>query len=302
MDRNTQSPPPAAAGPVVVATDFSAAAEVAVERAAQLARTLDSELVVLHVFNDGVWRTLMNVFDVGSWRGPEPALLAREQLSRRVAGLAAGGLRVRAECLTGSAAGEIAAFAAATQARLLVVGQRGENAIDELVLGSTALKLLGRVAVPVLLARTPGAADYARVLVATDYSECSRRLAQALPGLLPAARCVLFNAYVVPYEGRMRLAGASDAEIESFRERERGRAEAGMAAFVANLAGSAAGRFERRLAYGFPASAILEQAVTMDADLIAIGRHGGSVAEERLLGSVTQNVLNHARRDLLLMP
>ncbi len=303
MDQNAMPEPGQAAGIIVAATDFSAAADIAVDRAARLARSLDAELCVLHVFNDGVWRTLMNVFDIGSWRGPDPALLARDELSRRVARLAQrSGARVRAECLTGSAADEIAAFVATTRARLLVVGQHGENAVDELLLGSTALKLLGRVAAPVLLARTPGDADYARVLVATDYADCSRRLAQAVPDLLPAARCVLFNAYVVPYEGRMRLAGATDAEIEGYRRRERERAEAGMAAFAAAVGGNAAGRFERRLAYGFPASAILEQAAAIDADLLAVGRHGGSVAEERLLGSVTQNILYHAHRDLLLMP
>jgi nucleotide-binding universal stress UspA family protein len=291
------------ANTIVVATDFSDAADLAIERSLRLARALDAELCVLHVFNDGVWRTLMNVFDVGSWRGPEPAILAREELSRRAAGLAARtGVRVRAECLTGAAAERIATFAASERARLLVVGQRGENAVNDLILGSTALKVLSRATVPVLLAREEPLADYARVLVATDYSDCSRRLANAVPQLFPAAKCTLLNAYVVPYEGRMRLAGADDAAIESFRARERQAAETGMAAFVASLPDVPAERYERRLAHGFPAAAILECAATMATDLIAIGRHGGSPTEERLLGSITQNVLYHAQNDLLLMP
>ncbi|MBW7900936.1 MAG: universal stress protein [Rhodocyclaceae bacterium] len=303
MENNAAIRPDEPANVIVAATDFSAAADVAVARAARLARALDAELIVLHVFNDGVWRTLMNVFDIGSWRGPEPAMLARDELSRRAAETAAqSGARVRAECLTGSAAAEIAAFVAVTGARLLVVGQRGENAADGVILGSTALKLLRRVDVPVLLARAPVGADYARALVATDYSDCSRRLARVVPELLPAAHGTLIHAYALPYEGRMRLAGASDAEIRRLREHARERAEVGMADFVAGLSGGGAERFERRLAYGFPAAAILEEAAVSRADLVAIGRHGGSVGEERLLGSVTQNVLHHAPCDLLLMP
>jgi len=38
----------------------------------------------------------------------------------------------------------------------------------------------------------------------------------------------------------------------------------------------------------------------MQADLVAIGKHGGGALEEKLLGSVTQNVLYHAGCDVLL--
>ncbi len=303
METRESIPASGVRGSIVVATDFSAAADLAVERAAVLARSLDAGLFLLHVFNDGVWRTMMNVFDIGSWRGPEPALLARDQLSRQAAELAARTrLDVRAECLTGSAAEQIAAFAASNGARLLVVGQHGENAIDELVLGSTALKLLSRSCVPVLLARPGDGGQYARVLVATDFSDCAHRLAQKVPALFPLARRVLMNAYVVPYEGRLRLAGATDAEIEEYRSRERERAELAMTDFAAGLDTGVVGQYERRVVHGFPAGAILEHAAQMHADLIAIGRHGGGVAEERLLGSVTQNVLYNSRCDLLLMP
>jgi len=38
----------------------------------------------------------------------------------------------------------------------------------------------------------------------------------------------------------------------------------------------------------------------MQTDLVAIGKHGGGAFEEKLLGSVTQNVLYHAGCDVLL--
>lgn len=51
------------AAPIVVATDFSDGAAVAVERAAALAGKLQTSLHVLHVFNDGIWATLANLYD-----------------------------------------------------------------------------------------------------------------------------------------------------------------------------------------------------------------------------------------------
>ncbi|MDX9706579.1 MAG: universal stress protein, partial [Azospira sp.] len=200
------------------------------------------------------------------------------------------------------AAEQIAAFAAGIGARLLVVGHRGENTLNEFVLGCTALKLVYNAEVPVLLVRTPATADYARVLVAIDRSDCSQRLAEAVPALFPTAGCTLFSAYAVPFESRLRLSGASDAEIDALRLAERERVETEMADFAARLDEAGAGHYEYRLARGFAATEILEETVEMRADLVAVGRHGGGRSEERLLGSVTQNVLYNARCDMLLMP
>ena len=67
--------------PIVVATDFSDAANTAVEVAARLARHLRTDLHVLHVFNDGVWATLKNLYDTQHWSGDDPVLSTRRRLS-----------------------------------------------------------------------------------------------------------------------------------------------------------------------------------------------------------------------------
>ncbi|MBK9594402.1 MAG: universal stress protein [Rhodocyclales bacterium] len=54
--------------------------------------------------------------------------------------------------------------------------------------------------------------------------------------------------------------------------------------------------------HGHAAAAILKKASEIGPDLIVIGKHGGSAFEERLLGSVTQNILYSAACDVLLSP
>lgn len=81
---------------------------------------------------------------------------------------------------------------------------------------------------------------------------------------------------------------------------ELGRATAPMDEQLAQL--GAATRIEPVLAYGTPAAVLLDQADRIEADLIVIGKHGGTALEERLLASVTQNVLYHARCDILQVP
>lgn len=288
---------------IVVATDLSAGAATAVERAALLARALRAELSLLHVFNDGLWATLANLYDAERWHGREPVLAARERMSKLAADLAARhGIPVVAETLTGRAAATIADFVVGQRARLLVVGEHGENWIGDTVLGGTALKVLKLAGTPVLLARRPASADYARILVATDFSDCARRAARLALELFPAAPRTLLNAYLVAFEGRMRLAGAGEADIARYRDEERRRAEEHLREFAAAVAPGGVSDWQLRLEIGSPASVICEQAMQRDFELVVIGRHGGGRIEERLLGSVTQNVLYNAGRDVLLVP
>ena len=52
--------------------------------------------------------------------------------------------------------------------------------------------------------------------------------------------------------------------------------------------------------HGNPAVHITEKA--HDCDLIVIGKHGGTMLDERLLGSITQNLLYRADCNVLLVP
>jgi len=56
----------------------------------------------------------------------------------------------------------------------------------------------------------------------------------------------------------------------------------------------------RQFVHGAATLRILEQEQTIDADLIVIGKHGRSVMEELLLGSVTKHVLAHSSSDVLI--
>lgn len=289
---------------ILVATDFSPAAQQAVERAAHLARATNCGLCLLHVFNDTLWHSLTSVFAIDHWRGEkDPALIAREALSQQAREIGQRfSLPVTAECLTGRPAALLADYARESGARLLVAGLRGESSLDEVLIGGTALKILARSTVPVYLVRTSTVGVPARILVAVDDSDAAAARLQQVGGLFPEARLTVFRSYEVPCEGRMRLAGATEDDIRHYRETERERTIRWLGEFIAALPASLAQRCTARQVRGFPAPAILQEAEAMHADLVAVGRHAGGLGEERLLGSVTQNVLYHARSDVLLLP
>lgn len=286
---------------VVAATDLSPASELAVEQAALLAKRWGAALFLLHVFNDGFWATLKALYQAEQWVGTEPVLAARQRLSQQVRELGERhGLKVSGETRTGRAATEIAAFCREEDAQLLVVGEHGEDWIGDTLVGGTALKVLKRAERPVLLVRRPVSPEVSHILVATDFSETSMRAAELAGMLFPESHRELVHAYSVAFEGRMRLAGASSEDIERYRKDELARAEQQILQQVRTLRARSPAR--PLLLHGYPAAALIQEAERARADLIVIGKHGGTVLDERLLGSVTHNVLYGARCNVLLVP
>ncbi|NWG32313.1 MAG: universal stress protein [Rhodocyclaceae bacterium] len=294
---------PAVIRTIVAATDLSAAANLAVEQAAVLAKRFEADLSVLHVFDDGLWAAIKSIYDAERWTGADPVLAARDHLSRQAQELAARhGISVVAETRTGGAAAEIARFLTECQADLLVVGEHGEDWIGDTFLGGTALKVLAQANVPVLLVRRPASAEWASVIVAMDFSDNARRALQLALDWFPSSSLYITHAYFVPFEGRMRMAGATDADLDHYRKAELARAESSMQSLRDSLAVPATAHVQWLNLHGHPAAVLFELSERLAADLIVIGKHGGSALEERIIGSVTQNVLYHASSNVLLVP
>ena len=294
-------PSPQAVRTVVVATDLSPASEIAVDQAAMLARRWDADLLLLHVFNDGVWATITAIYESEVWAGAEPVLVARNRLSQQVREVAARhAVRARGETRTGRAASEIAAFCREQDAQLLVVGEHGEDWIGEAVLGGTAQRVLARADLPVLLVRRAVSAELSCILLATDFSDNATRAAQLSLDWFPDVRQRLLNACTVAFEGRMRMAGVSLEHIEGYRRDELARAEQRMEAQMQALRSAAP--VGKRIVQGYPTTVLLREIERLGAELLVIGKHGGTMLDERLLGSITQNLLYRADCNVLLVP
>ena len=115
----------------------------------------------------------------------------------------------------------------------------------------------------------------------------------------PQAHWVLFNAFQVPFEEKLRFAGVDDATVALYRHQARAQAAARLQA-LADAAGLARGRWEPCVIEGDPSQRLVEQEQGLDCDLTIIGKHGQSAAEDLLLGSVTKHVLAEGAADVLV--
>ncbi|MCE2949137.1 MAG: universal stress protein [bacterium] len=289
--------------PILAATDLSAPARHAVERACLLAARQGSALHVVHALKLDALDALRELFgaNLATVRAGLEAD-ARQRLDPLVADAGrAAGITATARVLSGTPLAAIAREADALDAGLVVLGARGLSFLRHAVLGTTAARLLrtsGRR--PVLMVRQAPRGPYRTALVAVDFSPMSRALIEAARRWAPGASLVLLHAFELPYEALLSRAGIDAQEIarllasEMQRRRDRLRdlaAEAGLTALD----------HRALVVHGEPAQRVIAMEQECDADLIVLGKHGTQLTEELLLGSVTRQVLDGAQGDVLVV-
>jgi len=140
---------------------------------------------------------------------------------------------------------------------------------------------------------------YRRVLVALDFSPWSAQALCQARRVAPHARLVLLSAFQVPFEEKLRFAGVDAATVDHYRSQERAMATQRLYA-AAHDAGLKPGHWDARIVEGDASQRIVEQEQESDCDLVVVGKHGQSAAEELLLGSVTKHVLAEGSTDVLV--
>lgn len=284
---------------IVAATDFSAASARALRRAAQLAA---AHRVPLHL------ATALP----GSWLGELRSWLAGAEVQASVDAVEARlhqaaeelrrshAIEIRTHLLKGDARTELARYATAVDAGVLVVGAHGRSLIGEIALGSTALALLERCAVPLLLVRGEAVHPYGKVLAGVAFEPAAREAISTAAALAPQADFTLAHVYEDPFAAELFLGQASDDAVAHYRERARLRAERELERFAGEL-GPVGAHTERRLVHGAPGVQLAQLAGHMGAELVVLGARRRRGRAAALLGSVAANVALMVQTDVLLV-
>jgi nucleotide-binding universal stress UspA family protein len=285
---------------IVAATDLSAAALRAADRAAMLAHAASASLTLAHVVRDSALEDLRRWIEERD--AAEASIL--EDVRRRVHAIARDlASRYRIEVAEHSAVGrpvdEIARVADEREADLIVTGPLGARVFSH-VIGSTAERIVRKSTRPVLMVRHEPRDAYRRVLVPVDFSRWSAASVAAALAVAPEAHVVLLHCVEVPFESRLRLAGVRAEVIEQYRANARREAMEQLVA-LAKGAGLADAGFTPLAPSGLdPWRQIVEQEQENECDLTVIGRHGRHVLEALLLGSTTNMVIAEGRVDVLV--
>jgi nucleotide-binding universal stress UspA family protein len=172
------------------------------------------------------------------------------------------------------------------RAELVVLGRRGERQLSDVILGSTADRVVRSGSVSVLVVATEPSAPYRRPLVAVDMSDSSRSALELAARICDPAINAIDVVHVVsfrPHRGSRRHEQTVRDEVASFA----GALNVGV-------------RWNVIVKFGEPRAAILDAANEHGTDLIALGTKGRSGLSRMLLGSLAEGVLRDASCDVLL--
>lgn len=270
---------------ILFPTDFSGRCDRARDRAVDLAQLWRARLVLLHVLEEPGSETLAD--ERKEYEARAHDRLREEVVDKDVA--------VETRLGTGGVARAILEASEQCAADLIVTGISRHDEIGDFVIGTTVERVIRQARMPVLVAKERIQEPYARIMVATDFSDCSGLALLTAMDLFLDAEITLVHAYHVRLEGLRGREGPAAAqqtqialELDAFLGR-------------LNLAAELRDRLEINVDYGEVCRVARDHASYNKSDLAVIGTHGRSALATAVLGSTARALLGRLDCDVLLV-
>ena len=278
---------------ILLATDLSSRGDRALDRAAQLARQWDAQLLIVHAIEPApsslTWRDL----DAPSWRRPPDARVAIERQIRRDLREDVPNLTVLVE--EGTAVQVVLDAVAREDCDLVILGAARDELFGRMLLGNTTEHLVRRSPVSVLVVKTRPRGPYRHLLVGTDFTEESRQGLRVATSLFSDAIFMLMYAFEMPYRALLLdnqlshdFAAMETATIEAFLDES-------------NLAPDVRSRVHTTIEHGPPETMLGAYIVEQGADLTVIGAFGRGLMFHVLVGGTARRIVDAVPSDVLVV-
>lgn len=282
---------------VIIATDFSKHAEYALKRAVSLAEHHPILLELIHVLKQP-WPANFVQF---SAKDQQIELLKLEKsIEENLQSLVkscSSTVSVNASMLLGRASDEISRFTKENQGDLIIAGAHGQYYISDHVLGTTSGDIVRQGNTPVLLIKKEPSFPYNKILIATDFSDASKKAIEFAFQCFPNARFQLLHIVDIYYRQFLKIDDVGKNErdhptkdifekLDDFLKGCEVKPE----------------KFEKKIIGGYLAAAIIMQSKNWAADLLVFGTQGRSKLHYFLMGSVAKKLLQLSDIDMLAVP
>ncbi len=290
---------------ILYATDGSHEAEGAASFLLRLDLSANDEIIVLHV-------VAVNPFlDTGEAYSSRIAQMRKEVAPRIIesacAVLGKTQAKITAEIVEGFPDRVLIARARESAAGLVVAGAKGVSGIKSHFIGSVTRSLAINCPRPVFVVRPsqPEHAQGLRILLATDGSLQAAATAQFVASIpfpgdtdVTVLNVVRPSLSDVPQRYAPEIDERFKADVARVRSEEYARSEAVIEEALRALSPAFA-RIEGRTRVGNPLDEILDEAVKVHSDIIAVGYHGKR-APLSMMGSVSRDILGHSPCSVLI--
>lgn len=141
---------------------------------------------------------------------------------------------------------------------------------------------------------------FKKIMVATDGSELVKKAVDSAIGIAKLSGAKLYAVHVVELGGNL-LVPSRDKEWKKTIEDHLTIEGKKATAYVENTGKAANVEVESIILKGKPANEILNFAEKSDIDLIVMGTHGKTGIQRFFIGSVSENVVRHSKRAVLVV-
>ncbi len=279
---------------ILVVTDFSARSDLAVARAARLAARSRARLHLVHVVDDDQKPQIVE----------GETAISTQLLQDEVARLSqTDGLNCTSDVVLGDPFEGICDAATAINPDLVVMGAHRRRTLHDVFVGTTAQRTIRRARWPVLMVNAPPDQDYRNVMLATDFSEASRKAAAQLARLSLAAPedHTLLHIIDAPAKHLVMSGVLPERQMIRYLTELQVEAEQELKEFAATLS-CADWSGVARQSGAATSAAILQATAEVGADLIVVASQGRVGLSKTFLGSTAEEVLRRADRDVLAIP
>jgi nucleotide-binding universal stress UspA family protein len=283
---------------ILVATDFSSAAQRAVDRAAHIARQTRAELRVVHALPEASFfshlfhrdEALQAAMSRGAERAIQKICSGIEQTFSVAPSWA---------ILYGRASQTLPEAQRNFDADLFVIGARGEGETTfGLPLGGTTLKLLAACMFPVLVVRRPVEDHYRTVMIAADDEARLERLLAIAGPWAEHARVQVVSSFEPPFAARLETLDISPAAIDAYATDEQKRRKEKIDAAVAKA--RLGDRVAAQVMRGDFTSTVIREARSRNPDLIMMDRHSAGFVNPGLgIGTNLLDIMLDSHADVL---
>jgi nucleotide-binding universal stress UspA family protein len=280
---------------ILVATDFSEQAEGAMKHAMDIARHTGAEIILMHALSvpSADFATPYPVATPGLFGEQVKEILAegRKRLEDEREALLGQGVEISHVFVDDMPDRGILQAAEDSHADLIVVGTHGRKGLSRFLVGSVAQRVAQRAHCDVLVARGAApATGYKRILVPTDFSDCSDRAVERALALLNSdGQIDLVHFWELPGGSVTYWGSVGPGLRENIRK---GAAEYGEKLISRFSDRGAKVHFEEE--ESDPRHGIQDRLASGNYDLVVMGSHGRKGLNRLLLGSVAEATIRHA--------
>lgn len=279
---------------ILAATDFSTRSNRALRQAGLLAQSDKAKLYIVHVVDDDQPDELIRIEKSEAERVLQEQVNSMPELR---------GTECVPMVITGDPFDGILRQADAIQPELIVMGAHRKQLLRDIFVGTTIERVVRKGTFPVLMVNFEAQRKYERVIATTDMSDASAgalRVALAT-GLIASKGATLLHAFHALARGKLFVAGADQASINSYVASERQLAMNDLQIFLRKNDFQGV-PWSMRIEEGSPMEVISRAVSEIRPDLIIMGTKGRSAFVKALVGSVTEEVLRSLNVDILVVP